>query len=75
MANRIDPKDLPTIYCPYYTKEEDRHKFRPESKLMKDGRILHYCGHCDKVISVESPPNERALSILYRLSVKFGLEQ
>jgi hypothetical protein len=74
-ADIVDPKKLPTIYCPYYEKEEDRHRFRPESREAEDGKIIHFCGHCDKVISVESPPNKRALSILYRLSNKFGLEQ
>jgi hypothetical protein len=67
------PNFEPTIICPY--SGDEHHKFQPETRELKDGRIVHYCGHCLKAISVENPPNKRALGILYRLSVKFGLEE
>jgi hypothetical protein len=45
-----------TIMCPYTQEGASPHKFEHKSQI-EDGSIVHYCGKCKNVISVETRSN------------------
>jgi hypothetical protein len=45
-----------TIRCPYTQEGASPHNFRHEVQI-KNGYIVHYCGKCKNVISIETQSN------------------
>jgi hypothetical protein len=61
-----------TIYCPYSKGENTlRHRLEPKSQQMGNF-LIHYCGKCQYVISIE---DSRYLNILSEIAIKLRLDE